>query len=237
MFFIITIHRKIFMIICKPHEVLKLVVPYLPDNPIIIEAGAFDGTDTKRIAQQWPHATIHAFEPVPELYTVLVHNTAAIGNIHCYGLALSNTQGTASFYISEKPHKPGIPSQAGSLLPPKERLKHSPLQFPYSISVQTTTLDTWAKEYQINHVDFLWLDLQGNELAALKGAQELLSTIKVIYAEVSFIEGYQGQPRYEEVRNWLIEHNFIEIARTFSNQDDWFFGNIVCIKNNNFLFF
>lgn len=218
------------MIIFKSHQIFNLIKPYLPDNPIIIEAGAFQGTDTIRLAQQWPKGTIYAFEPVPELYAILTKNTKSYPNIHCYQLALSHQNGTAPFYVSEKPGNPGKPSQAGSLLPPKERLQHSPLQFPYTINVPTITLDTWALQNNIDHIDFAWLDIQGYELAVLQATPTLVATMNAIYIEVSFIEGYAGQPTYPIVKKWLEHQGFQEIGRDFTNTTDWFFGNCLFVR-------
>jgi FkbM family methyltransferase len=220
------------MIIFKPHEIFSYVKPYLSHNPIIIEAGAFKGNDTIRLAQQWPEGTVYAFEPVPELYQQLVITTQPYPNIHCYQLALSDKNGTAEFYVSEKPTKPGKPSQAGSLLAPKERLKHSPLQFPHIIHVTTITLDSWAKENNIDHIDFAWLDLQGLELAVLQAAPTMLKTIKILYLEVGFIEGYAGQPTYPIVKQWLEKESFQEIGKDFTNTTDWFFGNCLFVRKN-----
>ncbi len=218
------------MIIFKPHRVLEYVKPYLPDNPIIIEAGAFDGTDTIRLAKQWPHGTIHTFEPVPALYNNLIKNTAVYPNIHCYHSALSNQNGTAPFYVSEKKEKKGTPSQAGSLRRPKERLDHSSLHFPYTIQVPTITLDTWADQQTISHIDFIWLDIQGQELAVLQASPHIFATLKVIYLEVSFIESYAGQPLYQDVAAWLTKQKFEEIGKDFTNTTDWFFGNTLWVK-------
>ncbi len=218
------------MIIFKPHEALKYIKRYLPENPVIVEAGAFDGADTVTMAQLWPTGTIHAFEPVPELFEKLKKNTAHLTNVHCYQRALSNQDGTAQFYVSEKPTKPGVPSQAGSLLKPKERLDWSPLQFPYTIQVQTITLPTWTQQNNSTKIDLLWLDIQGNELTVLKAAAPLLQSVQAMYTEVAFIEAYENQPTYEEVKSWLEAHNFKEIGRTFENQTDWFFGNVLFVK-------
>ena len=55
----------------KKNNLLPLISPLLPNNPIVVEAGAFNGADTKEISQFWPQGTIHAFEPVPEIFTKL----------------------------------------------------------------------------------------------------------------------------------------------------------------------
>lgn len=218
------------MIIFKTHTVLDHIKTYLSNSPIIIEAGAFNGTDTIRLAKQWPAGTIHAFEPVPTLYETLVKNTAAYPHIHCYPLALSDSNGTAQLYVAEKQDKPGKPSQASSLLSPKERLRHSPITFPSTIQVPTITLDTWAEQYHVDHIDFAWLDIQGKEVAVLQASPRMVRTLKIIYLEVSFIESYAGQPLYQDVQQWLLSQGFEEIGRDFTNTTDWFFGNSLWIR-------
>lgn len=215
----------------KSDQALTVIEPYLPPNPIILEAGAFDGSDTIRMAKKWPSAMIYAFEPVPELYARLKNNTYQYPNIHCYQIALSNTNGTAPFYISEKSAKPGIPSQAGSLLSPKDRLRYSSMQFPYTIQVPTITLDSWAQQHSISRIDCAWLDMQGHELNVLQASNVILPSLKAIYSEVGFYENYANQPIYTDVKKWLEAHNFKEAGKNFLTFDDHFFGNVLFVRN------
>jgi len=220
------------MTIFKAHESIKYSAPYLPNNPIIVEAGAFNGSDTLRLATQWPNGHVHAFEPVPELFKAIEKRVANHTNISCYKQALSNRDGTAQLYLSEKPGKPGKVSQGNSLLPPKERLKHSTLTFDRTITVPTISLDSWAQKYQIPHIDLLWLDMQGHELAVLQASQHIIKTVKVIFTEVSFIESYANQPQMDDIIAWMNAHDFVEKGRDFSNTTDWFFGNMLFVKRN-----
>jgi FkbM family methyltransferase len=213
------------MTIFKSHTIFDIVRSYLPDNPTIIEAGAFDGRDTKKFLYYWPNSTIHAFEPVPAIFKKLELNTVGCPQIKRYPMALSTINGTASFYIAEKPTNPGIPTQAGSLLSPKERLNHSPIQFPYTIQVPTITLDTWAHQQQVTHIDMLWLDLQGHELSVMRASPHIFATVKIIHTEVSFIESYANQPQYPEVRAWLEDQGFTLLGTDFTQPPTWFFGN------------
>ncbi len=213
------------MLIFKSEAVFDIVRPYLPSDPVIVEAGAFNGQDTKKFASFWPNCTVHSFEPVPAIFNKLVSNTQHLPQVHRYPLALSSTTGTAPFFVAEKPTKPGVPTQAGSLLAPKERLHHSPIQFPHTITVPTITLDTWAHEQQINCVDMLWLDMQGNELSVMQASPQMMSTVKIIHTEVSFIESYAYQPQYTEVRTWLENQGFTLIGTDFTEPPTWFFGN------------
>lgn len=219
------------MLIFKHHQVIDYIKPYLPYNPLIVEAGAFNGNDTIRLAQQWPEGHIYAFEPVPYLYEQLLHNSKPYPNIHCHQLALSNHNGIAPFYVAEKQKHPGRPSQAGSLLPPKEKV-HPFMVFPSIIKVPTATLESWAYSHAITHVDCVWLDTQGYELAILQSAGTLLKNITVIYSEVSFIERYKGQPSYQTVKAWLESHGFTEIGRDFTNTTDSLFGNVLYVRHD-----
>ena len=219
------------MIIFKSSQTLSTLAQFLPSNPIIVEAGAFGGSDTLAISRQWPTATIHAFEPVPEIYDHLCANTQHNTHIHRYPYALSNHNGTATLYISEKPTKPGIASQAGSLHKPKERLNLSPMIFPRTTTVQTVTLPTWAAQNNVHQIDLLWLDTQGHELTILKATEAFLPHVKVILTEVAFIESYENIPLYQDMVTWLDNQGFAHIGRDFQDTSQSFFGNALFVRN------
>ncbi|MEA4909576.1 MAG: FkbM family methyltransferase [Anaerolineaceae bacterium] len=178
--------------------------PYLPDAPIIFEAGAYMGEDTLEMARHWPAGHVHAFEPMPGLYKKAVERTRRCANVTCYPFALGKEAGHQRFYVSG-----GDSTGSSSLLPPKGHLDYHPtVTFQEEIEVETLSLDDWAQRYAIPGVDFMWLDLQGYELFALQGAEEVLKTTRAIYAEVSLVELYQGAPLYPELRAWLETRGF-----------------------------
>jgi len=216
--------------IFKKHELLDLITPYLPSNPVMVEAGTFDGTDTLKLAAHWPQATIHAFEPVPEIFELLERATAHVPSIHRYNLALSNANGTATFHVSEKPNRPNQPFKAGSLHEPHERLEWTSARYPRTITVPTMKVDDWAKQHSVDHIDFFWLDAQGHELAILQGAEEHLKNTRAIVTEVHFIDAYHGQPRYETIKEWLEERGFTQVAQDFTDQTTWFYGNALFVR-------
>lgn len=216
--------------IIKSHEVFELLKPYLPQAPVILEAGSFNGGDTLRLHTTWPQATIHAFEPVPEIFTLLKQNTEDIPQIHCHNVALSNHNGFAQFHVSEHPKKRGKPFQAGSLLKPKERLALSPAEYTHTITVPTITLDAWAEQNNVDRFDFLWLDMQGHELDVLKSAPKILRSVRAIWTEVEFIESYEKVPQFPEVTQWLETQGFKIVAKDFTNETDWFFGNALYVR-------
>ena len=218
------------LITFQSHEALDYIKCYLPENPIVIEAGAFDGNDTIKMSYIWPEGTIHSFEPVPEIYVELKNNTKELANVHCYPIALSNKCGIATMHLSEKPNKPGQISHGNSLLKPKDRLEISTMTYPKSTLVPTTTLDLWAQQEKIEQIDFMWLDLQGHQLDVLKASPNTLKKVRVIFTEVEFIQAYEGQPQYLEVRKWLESKGFEMVAKDFTEKPKSFFGNALFVR-------
>ncbi len=179
-------------------------VPFLPDNPVIVEAGAHAGLDTLELARLWKKGIVHAFEPVPDLYRRLRTRTRWQRNVMTYPLALGAHDGFARFFVSS-----GASDASSSLLEPKEHLvDHPGVSFSRQIEVRVTTLDSWAATHGIERVDFLWLDMQGFELSVLQAAPLILSKVCAIYTEVFLKESYFKVPLYEEVRTWLAEQGF-----------------------------
>jgi FkbM family methyltransferase len=183
---------------------ISYIARFLPRNPIVVEAGAHRGYDTLAMSKYWPSGHIYAFEPVPSLFALASQRIARQHNVSCYPLALGNAVGSARMYVSG-----GASDASSSLLPPKEHLSdHTDVTFPQEIKINTTTLDAWAEANQITRVDFLWLDMQGYELAALKAAPKILGTVRAIHSEVYLKESYAGVPLYPEVREYLQEQGF-----------------------------
>ncbi|MBS1596764.1 MAG: FkbM family methyltransferase [Bacteroidetes bacterium] len=191
---------------------------YLPANPVTIDCGAHDGTDSVELSRIIG-GTIHAFEPVSEIFQRLKKNTVAYKSIHCYQFALSDNNGVGLFYVSE-----GNSDASSSLLEPKEHLvDHPDTRFNKKIEVPMLTLDDWAKQNNISKIDMLWLDMQGFELNMLKASQKMLSTVKVIHTEVSLKETYKDVPQYQEYRTFLESKGFYLVVEAIPS--GWDMGN------------
>lgn len=217
-----------------PAESLEIVKRFLPSNPVVVEAGAFDGQETCQLAKTWPLGRIHAFEPVKELYNKVVNRTQSIKNVSTYPFALGDEAGKKTMYLSSEDYLSHV-SQSSSLFPPKEHLRYYPAsKFNTTEEVSVITLDQWAETHKIDKVDMLWLDMQGYELPALKACPRLLSTVSVILTEVEFVEAYQGQPLFEEVKSWLEGQGFVLIGANFdvSRKSGEWFGDALFIRKD-----
>ena len=87
-----------------------------------------------------------------------------------------------------------------------------------TLPVQTVRLDDCP---ETRHTDYLKLDIQGGELAALSGATELLSDALCVHIEVQFVPFYKDQPLFAELDQALraagfMLHRFLPIhSRVF----------------------
>ena len=215
------------IIFCANHDhLLKAIQPYLPSNPIILEAGAHKGEDTERMAHFWPEGTIHAFEPSPDSFTELKKRTSPLSNVHRYPFALTDFVGTTPFYISTDN------SGASSTLAPADWFTlYTFIKEP--IMVKCTSLHDWAFEHSIKHIDFMWLDMEGNELTTLKNDPVLLKTVKVIFIELNNKEFRIGTPHYNTVKQWIEQQGFTSVKETRAyHKDEWWQSDVLFIRLN-----
>ena len=197
---------------------------FLPDNPVILEAGAHIGKDTLEMANFWSKGTIHAFEPVSYIFSQLKKNTNHLDNVKCYPLALGKRTGSHEMHLSS-----GASDGSSSLLKPKEHLNmHPDVLFSNKIHVNQITIDCWTQQNNIQIVDFLWLDLQGYELPVLKAAQTILPKVRAVYTEVNLIENYSGCDLYPDLRNWMAEMGFKTEREALAWSDG---GNVLFVRD------
>ena len=83
------------------------------------------------------------------------------------------------------------------------------------IPMETRRLDDIA---EIGHLDFLKIDIQGGELAALRGGAQKLAGAVAIQTEVSFVTLYKEQPAFGDVdlemrRQGFLPHCFAEVTK------------------------
>jgi len=194
---------------------MMCVSQYLPVNPVIIEAGAYNGIDTEQMVKIWPKSTIYSFEPVAAIYKQLFERVKFYPNVHSFSLALADRDESRPFWVSTFPW--GGNSGSSSLLPPKNHLEFDLSKFDQKIDVLGLKLDTWAKWQNVERIDFAWLGMQGFELPMLK-ASRLSTNIKVIYIEVGFVEMYEGQPIYKDVKDWMLKNDYELKAIDFNEE-------------------
>jgi len=206
-------------VIIEKEEIFK----HLPASPIIVDCGAHIGTDTVEFATQ-PGTRIYAFEPVKDIFTQLVTNTKDYENVTCFNVALSSFDGVADMYISS-----GYSDGSSSLFKPKRHLEYHPdVYFNNIEQVKCSKLDTWAKQNNVNHVDMLWLDMQGAEQMMLAESVMIIDTVSVIHTEVSLFETYEGMGSYKGFKNFLRARGFKVVIEAIPKGS--YGGNVLFVK-------
>jgi FkbM family methyltransferase len=143
----------------------------------------------------------------------MVFNAAGLNAI-CYNCAVSDFSGYVDM-ICEKVNG----SQSSSLLVPKEHLNEYPfIKFDHKENVYVERLENL--DFDRTKYNILVMDLQGNELQALKGSGNLLDHIDCIYTEVNFREMYKECVLIDELDSYLTGFGFsrVETGEDYNNQ-------------------
>lgn len=174
------------------------------------------------MAYIFPQAKVHAFEPVEGSYNICLGNQAAQPDyikerISVYNLAVSDKSEPISFYEVDNTgseHNVGASSKYRFI----DGLNGSFFGKTWNqreVVVNATTLDDWRDSNNIGPIDLIWMDAQGGELDALKGAEQTLKDVKVIFTEVGVNSYYQGQSLKPEIDQYLISQGFVELESGF----------------------
>jgi FkbM family methyltransferase len=137
------------------------------DSPVFFDVGANIGNYTKVLLDSFPDALIHAFEPHPENYSRLMERIFS-DKIKAHNIAIGKICGELTLYDRAD----GIASSHSSLHKAVISEIHKQEVVTFKVGVQS--LDDFTKREGIKHIDFLKIDTEGNELAVLQGASQLL---------------------------------------------------------------
>lgn len=194
----------------------------------VFDIGACEAEDSIRYSVLFPNSTVYAFEPRTDNLSIAKESISKHQrkNIVLENIALSKENGVAEFYLSEG--EPGdlknseawdFGNKSSSLLPPSEEMKKytSWLQFNKKIEVVTQRLDDYARQKNIQEIDFAHIDVQGAELMVLEGAGSFLRQIKVIWMEVEAVELYKNQPLKKDVERFMEQHSFVNVLDTVND--------------------
>ena len=224
---------------------LKLFTKYSELN--IFDIGSCEGENSIRYSRFFPNAKIYSFEPLPNNVNHIKNNISRYNcsNIQVEEVGLSDAIGTSTFYVSS-----GTPEEyanmnmdwnfgnkSSSLLQPGiSNQIHPWLKFEDTVTIQTDTLDHFCKSRNVDHIDFIHIDVQGAELMVLKGGDSILSKVVAIWMEVEAIPLYRNQPLKNDVEQFMMTHNFIKVADTVdevSGDQFWLNNNLVQLGGKN----
>ena len=212
-----------------PH-LLDAVEQFLPEDPVIFEAGAHYGTDTVHFAKRWPKGTVISFEPNPHAFELLSRATKGLANVSIHNLAVNEYNGDALLHVCHGTTGDDPKFEGASSLLEASWWQEIHYRGP-KVIVPCVVLDDWCEDNGVDHVDFIWFDLEGMELQVLRSSPRILDTVKVILTETNFKEFRKGMTQYNELKAFLEESRFKLIAHWYAQR---FQGNALFVKKEPF---
>lgn len=180
---------------------LVWIKEYLPEHAVILDIGANVGTFLYQLEGKLSHDHIYAFEPNKKLYARLKR---LFPSMKVLSMALSDENTTAEFKVPVINGK--MVASRGTL---NTSYKEKGEEKSYTEKVTVVKLDDWAAQEQISALDFIKIDVEGNEMKTLLGGKKTITKFlptlmvemeqrhheKPIWDEISEVEswGYEAQ--------------------------------------------
>lgn len=184
------------------NEERMFVEQILRPGMVVLDIGAHHGYYTLLASQKvGPQGRVIAFEPsVRERRKLLKHlQLNACTNVQVEENALGETVGIEKFFIVE-----GRETGCNSLRPPAVR------KSTYVVEVPITRLNEYVQLQNLARVDFVKMDVEGAELAVLKGATDFLERRPrpIIFCEVQDLRTRPWGYPAREIVDFLRQRGF-----------------------------
>lgn len=182
---------------------------YLQNDAVIFEIGANVGTFLYQFENKLNHKNIFAFEPNKKLNIRLKR---LFPSMNISSVALSDENTTAKFKVPIIKGK--MVASRGTL---NTSYKEKDEENSYTETVEVVKLDDWTKSKKISKIDFIKIDVEGNEMKTLFGGKETIQKFKPTLM-VEMEQRHHEQPIWNEiseVENWGFESHYLN-RKTFT---------------------
>lgn len=179
-------------------ENAKTLAKHHRQRVAVLDVGARDGL-------QWPWSDVSPtlltpvlVEPDPKEAALLQKKLDRSSSGQVLPVALWHEEGQISVSLNRSPGTSSV------FKPNKPLLQQFPeadrFDTTRSVTVEARTIESLSANGEIPRIDFAKLDIQGAELAVLKGGQRYFSENLIgLEAEVEFAELYSGQPLFCDI--------------------------------------
>jgi FkbM family methyltransferase len=178
------------------------------------DVGAHVGQFGARLITNGYRGRIVSIEPGHDSFTDLSRRASRHRQWTAVEMAISDSAGPVTLNLSAN-------GQSSSLLPMNDLHVAADPNSRYvgRQAVQSTTLDRLQAELTADPPFYVKLDVQGGELAALRGAPTVLSDTIACEVELSLADLYLGQSSWKEVIEFLSAAGFVicDFERVFAD--------------------
>jgi len=233
--------NKLFM-----NEVEKKILKYLDkkNNNYIFDIGCFRGNFTNNLLKHENKLGLKSnfflFDPNPKT-KIYLNELLKNDKIKYSNFAIDNTNSSKKFYLNKFFESSGSSLQTTQMNDKKWKLTRQifmQIVQPYKkvedfveINVETKTLDSFCNENNIDHIDLLKIDAEGNEFNILLGSEKLLinNKINVIYVEISE-KNENFEKKNDEIKNYLKKFGF-KLEKSYPIKSFSFLSNLKATDN------
>lgn len=210
------------------YSVLRRLAP--AGFSLAIDAGANVGDWSRTALALWPSCRIHAFEVAPPTWEALRNIGATHGDrfvAHNVGLYDAPGTTTMHYFPTDPRLTADMPRHAGREVT--------------TFVARLTTLDAFAAEHGVDHVDYLKIDVEGAEHRVLAGARGLLgrraiSCLQFEYGAFSVQTRFLLQDYYrllsETYEIGKIYPDHVDFGAYDWRMEDFRFSNYLCIRRD-----
>ncbi len=186
---------------------------YKKENKVLFDIGANIGTWSKLVINQDNNVSVFAFEAINQTYKNLKKNfnqknhgitiinkaiSNEVGEFNIYNFG--ENEGTNSFFKNEI-----IYQDSEKIIPTLEK-------------VTTTTIDAFCKDNNINTIDYIKCDTEGNDLNVILGCKEMFNNNSIIAFQ------------FEYNWRWINAKSYLKDVFDFFENTDYLIGKITSKK-------
>ena len=136
---------------------------------VVFDVGANIGEYSINLAKENKKCIFYCFEPMPLYYRLLKENiilNKVQSQFEAFQFALSNVKGIG--WLSKKIERVKVVADNSRIVPPPPQVE----------KVELISIDDFMKLYSVKSLDFIKIDVEGNEYRVLEGAKETLKKYK-----------------------------------------------------------
>jgi FkbM family methyltransferase len=184
-------------------------IAHLPPETII-DAGANIGLASIYFANKFPYAKIIAIEPEMENFELLKKNVSKYPNIIPLCAALWDRVGQINLFDTGLGTNAYMVSDSGIIKTPKHDLRSL---------VNTVTIEKILKDYNLDRVDILKIDIEGAEKEVFNNSKDWIQKVNAIIIEL-----------HERMKDGCCR-SFYNNTSCFTNE--WSLGENIYLARNN----
>jgi len=207
----------------------RFIKPFIGnDAKILIDIGANKGVYSEVLIKNYPNSNIYIFEPQKYLYDILLKKYSGQNNIKLFNIALDEIEKEALLIK-------GFDGDGEASIYQRKHLKNNK---NLKEKILCRRLDQIILE---DKIDFIKIDVEGNEMKVLRGMEKIMHNIKVLQIEFggTWIDSrffYRDLFEFLKERNFLLyrmaPNSLIELNK-YEEIDEYFtFTNFIAVNKS-----